>query len=170
LATIQAITALTLRNARDLPSAREALESRIRSMAQAHDLLTSRAWTGAHLADAVARALEAFAQAQVRMSGPAKDVSSQHVLALSLALHELATNASKYGALSCLDGRVHVQWRVQEGKLLLDWEESDGPLVTPPTQKGFGSRLLQELVRDLGGNTKLDYERSGVRCSITVNL
>jgi two-component sensor histidine kinase/PAS domain-containing protein len=170
LATIQAITALTLRNARDLPSAREALESRIRSMAQAHDLLTSRAWTGAHLADVVARALEAFAQAQVRMSGPAIDVSSQHVLALSLALHELATNASKYGALSCPDGRVNVQWSVQEGTLRLGWEESGGPSVAPPTQKGFGSRLLQELVRDLGGNTKLDYEPSGVRCSITVTL
>ena len=171
LATIQAITALTLRAARDLPSAREALDRRIRSMAQAHDLLTLRAWTGANLTDVVKRALDAFTPAQVKMSGTAIDVSPKHALALSLALHELATNATKYGALSCPEGRVSVQWGVQEGMLHLDWEESGGPPVAPPTQKGFGSRLLEELVvRDLGGDTKLNYDVSGVRCSITASL
>ena len=171
LATIQAITAQTLRAARDLPSAREALDRRIRSMAQAHDLLTLRAWTGANLTDVVMRALDAFTPAQVKMSGTAIDVSPKHALALSLALHELATNATKYGALSRPEGRVSVQWRVQEGMLHLDWEESGGPPVAPPTQKGFGSRLLEELVvRDLGGDTKLNYDVSGVRCSITARL
>jgi len=171
LATIQALTALTLRGARDLPSAREALDRRIRSMAQAHDLLTLRAWTGANLTDVVKRALDAFTPAQVQISGSAIDVSPKHALALSLALHELATNASKYGALSCPDGRVSVQWGVRHGTLQLDWEESGGPPVAPPTQKGFGSRLLEELVaRDLGGDTKLDFDVSGVRCGITASL
>ena len=140
-------------------------------MAQAHDLLTLRAWTGANLTDVVMRALDAFTPAQVKISGTAIDVSPKHALALSLALHELATNASKYGALSCPDGRVSVQWGVQEGTLQLDWEESGGPPVAPPTQKGFGSRLLEELVaRDLGGDTKLDFDVSGVRCGITASL
>ncbi len=75
-------------------------------MAQAHDLLTLRAWTGANLSDIVKRALDAFAPAQVTIPGSALDVSPKHALALSLALHELATNATKYGALSCPEGRV----------------------------------------------------------------
>ena len=171
LTTVQAITALTLRAARDLPSASEALERRIHSMAHAHDLLTSRAWTGANLTDVVVRALNAFPPTQVEMSGPAIDVSSKHALALSLALHELATNATKYGALSSPEGRVMVQWRIQEGMLHLDWEESGGPPVAPPTQNGLGTRLIEELVvRDLGGDTKLTYDASGVRCRIAATL
>jgi PAS domain S-box-containing protein len=171
LATIQALTAQTLRAAHDLPSAREALDRRMHSMAQAHDLLTLRAWTGANLTDVVMRALDAFTPDQVKMSGAPIDVSPKHALALSLALHELATNATKYGALSRPEGRVTVQWRVQEGMLHLGWEENGGPPVAPPTQKGFGSRLLEELVvGDLGGDTKLKYDVSGVRCSIIARL
>lgn len=170
LTTIQAITELTLRSAPDLPSAREALDRRIHSMAKAHDLLTLRAWTGANLTDIVMRALEAFPPAQAKISGAAIDVSSKHALALSMALHELATNATKYGALSCPEGRVSVQWRVKDGMLHLDWEESGGPPVAPPTQKGFGSRLLELVIHDLGGDAKLNYNLSGVRCSIAAKL
>jgi two-component sensor histidine kinase/PAS domain-containing protein len=171
LATIQAITAQTLRNARDLPSANEALARRIRSLAQAHDMLTERAWSNASLTDIVQRALDAFPPAQVKISGSPIDVSPKHALALSLALHELATNAVKYGALSRPEGLVVVQWGVRERLLHLDWEESGGPPVVPPTRKGFGSRLLERLVsNDLDGNTRLEYDVSGVRCSITARL
>ncbi len=171
LATIQAITAQTLRAARDLPSAKEALDRRIRSLADAHDLLTVRAWSGANLTDVVMRALDAFAPAQVEISGSAIEVSPKHALSLSLALHELATNATKYGALSCSEGRVNVRWDIRDGMLQLDWEEAGGPPVAPPTKKGFGSRLLRELVtRDLGGTANLVYDISGVRCSITAAL
>jgi two-component sensor histidine kinase len=135
LATIQAITTQTLRSARDLPSAREALDRRIHSLAQAHDLLTVRAWNGANLTDVIKRALDVLAPAQVKISGPAVDISPKHALALSLALHELATNAVKYGALLRPEGRVGVQWCVREGMLHLDWEESGGPPVAPPTRK-----------------------------------
>jgi two-component sensor histidine kinase len=171
LATIQAIATQTLRSAPDLPSAREALERRIHSMAQAHDLLTLRAWTGANLTEVVMRALDAFTPAQVKMSGTAIDVSPRHALALSLALHELATNATKYGALSRPEGRVSVNWDVQEGMLYLDWQESGGPPVAPPTQRGFGSRLLEEIVgQDLGGAVKLNYHIAGLQCGITATL
>ena len=171
LATIQAITSQTLRSARDLPSAREALSRRICSLAQVHDLLTVRAWSGANLTDVVMRALDAFTPSQVKASGTAIEVSPKHALALSLALHELATNAIKYGALSCPEGQVGVEWSVREGILHLDWEESGGPPVTPPTKKGFGSRLLEEfVVRDLDGFTKLNFDVSGVRCNITAKL
>jgi two-component sensor histidine kinase len=120
LATIQAISWQTLRTARDLPSARRALDSRIRSMAQAHDLLTARAWTGANVTHIVARALEAFTPMQVQMSGTEVEVSAKHALSLSLVLHELATNATKYGALSRPEGQVSVRWDVQDGMLKLD--------------------------------------------------
>ena len=170
-ATIQAINAQTLRAAHDLPSAKQTLDRRIRALAQAHDLLTSRSWTGANLNDLVVRTLDAFSPTQVTMFGDPVDISPKHALALSLALHELATNATKYGALSCPEGRVSLKWHVREGTLHLDWEESGGPRVSPPTRKGFGSRLLEQLlVGDLGGNTKLDYAVSGVRCNIAVSI
>ncbi|KZD20422.1 MEDS domain-containing protein [Tardiphaga robiniae] len=171
LATIQAITSQTLRSARDLPSAREALSRRICSLAEVHDLLTVRAWTGANLTDVVRRALDAFTPSQVETSGSPIEISPKHALALSLALHELATNAIKYGALSRPEGRVGVGWTVSEGILHLDWEESGGPPVAPPTRKGFGSRLLEEfVVRDLDGSTQLNFDVSGVRCNITARL
>jgi two-component sensor histidine kinase len=168
-ATIQAITAETLRTARDLPSASEALDRRIRSMAHAHDLLISRSWKDADLADVIKRALDAFNPAQLTLSGSSIEVPPQHALTLSVALHELATNATKYGALSCPEGHVNVRWRVEDGMLHVDWEESGGPSVVPPTRKGFGSQLLEELIRhELGGDTKLNYEVSGVRYRIMV--
>jgi PAS domain S-box-containing protein len=171
LATIQAISSQTLRAARDLPSARVTLDRRICSLARAHDLLTIRAWTGANLTDVVMRALDAFTPTQVKISGSGLDVSPKHALSLSMALHELATNATKYGALSCPEGRVSVQWGIQRGMLQLDWEESGGPPVAPPTKKGFGSRLLEDLlIRDLAGHTKIVYDVSGLRCSITAAL
>jgi two-component sensor histidine kinase len=171
LATIQALAAQTFRNARDLPSAREALEHRIHSMAQAHDLLTMQAGKGANLNDVVMRALDVFTPSQVSMTGAAIDVSPKHVLALSLALHELATNAVKYGALSWPEGRVSVQWGVQEGLLHLHWEESGGPPVGAPTKKGFGSRLLEDLLaRDLDGHTTLSYDAAGLCCRVIARL
>jgi two-component sensor histidine kinase len=171
LATIQAITTLTLRAARDLPSAREVLDQRLVAMARAHDLLTARAWTGADLAEVVARALEAFTPAQVTIAGDAIAISPRHTLALSLALHELGTNATKYGALSCPQGRLRVEWRAEDGTLRLDWSESGGPRVVKPVQKGFGSRLLELLlVDDLGGTIELDYAPAGLRCGVTIPL
>jgi len=171
LATIQGIASQTLRTARDLPSAREALELRIQAMARAHDVLTARVGTAADLTDIVSRSLEAFTPAQVEVCVTSIDVSSKHALALSLALHELATNATKYGALSRPAGRVRVEWRVQENMLHLDWEESGGPPVEAPARTGFGSRLLTAVVsHDLGGTVTLDYNVSGVKCNITAKL
>ena len=123
------------------------------------------------MTDVVARALEAFTPAQVRAFGEPVELSSRHTLALSLGLHELATNATKYGALSCPAGLVKVNWAVQDGKLHLNWEEHGGPPVAPPTQQGFGTRLLEVLLaRDLGGSMKLYYDVCGVRCRVVVAL
>ena len=170
LATVHAITAQTLRIAADLTSARETLEQRIISMGKAHDLLTARTWAGADLAEVVTRALEAFPPEQVRLAGPSIDLSSRHVLALSMALHELATNATKYGALSCAGGSVSVTWEQQEDVVRLTWEEAGGPPVAAPASQGFGGRLLRQLVRDLGGTIDLDFAPNGVRCVMTAAL
>jgi two-component sensor histidine kinase len=140
-------------------------------LAQVHDLLTVRGWSGANLTDVVMRALDAFTPSQVKTSGAPIDVSPKHALAPSLTLHELAINAIKYGALSCPEGKVGVEWSVREGMLHLGWDESGGPPVAPPTKKGFGSRLLEEfVVSDLDGHSKLDFDVSGVRCNITARL
>lgn len=168
LATVQAVAWQTLRTARDLPSASEALDRRILAMAQAHDLLTSRNWTGANVSDIVTRALQAFPPGRVTVSGAGVDLSPRHALALSLVLHELGTNATKYGSLSNSEGRVSVRWSVQDGQLQLFWEESGGPAVTLPTKTGFGSRMIEQLVvSELGGELKLDYAFSGLRCRMT---
>jgi two-component sensor histidine kinase/PAS domain-containing protein len=170
-ATIQAINAQTLRTAPDLASARQALDHRIRALANAHDLLTSRGWENANVTDVATRALEAFSPTQVKMFGDPVDVSPKHALALSLALHELATNATKYGALSRPEGQVSLKWYLQDQTLHLDWQESGGPQVVAPTRKGFGSKLLEQLVAgDLGGKTKLIYEAAGLVCNIAVAL
>jgi two-component sensor histidine kinase len=170
LATVQSIASQTLRSATDLPSAQAALEARIGSLARAHDLLTDRSWSGADFGAVVTRALEPFAATRLKVSGPAVDVSPKHALALSMALHELATNAAKYGALSNASGCVQVSWDVEAATLRLAWI-SGGPEVAPPQRRGFGSRLLQDgLEREFASRTRLDYAPAGVRCEIEVRL
>ena len=97
------------------------------------------------------------------IDGPSMEIPPQHALSLSLALHELATNAAKYGALSVEHGRIEVRWERWQDGLWLTWRERGGPPVAPPTHRGFGSRLLESSQRDLGGACRLDYAADGVR-------
>jgi two-component sensor histidine kinase/PAS domain-containing protein len=167
LATVQSIVNQTLRCATDVESARRTVNARILALAGAHDLLTARAWAGADVADLVARAVEPFATGQIIIDGPSVDVSPSQGLALSLALHELATNATKYGALSGPEGRVELRWAVRDEQVNLTWREHGGPHVVPPTRRGFGSRLIEHASRDLSGQIGLEFAPEGVRCSIT---
>jgi two-component sensor histidine kinase len=167
LAIIQSIVLQTLRGATDLEAARAAIDARIISLAAAHDLLTQRSWSGADVADVVARALAPFSAGRVAVAGPSLDISPKQTLALSLALHELATNAAKYGALSKPEGRVELNWEADDETLQLEWRESGGPAVVPPKRRGFGSRLLEGgLFRDANEKTRLEFASEGVRCSI----
>jgi two-component sensor histidine kinase len=171
LATVQSIINQTLRDAVDIKSARTAVSARIVALAGAHDLLTDRSWAGADIADLVARAVAPFVSRQIIFDGPSLDVLPNQALALSLALHELATNAAKYGALSRPEGRVELSWKAQNGQLNLSWRESGGPHVVPPTRRGFGSRLIENaLSRDLDGQTRLEFAPDGVRCWISAVL
>ncbi len=171
LATVQSLVVQTLRGGVDLGTARRVIDARIIALAGAHDLLTARSWSGADIAEVVARALAPFAAGRFVIEGPSLDLSPKQTLALSLALHELATNAAKHGALSQPDGCVTLGWYARDGVLNLTWRESGGPRVVPPARRGFGSRLLEDaLAHDLGGETMLDFASSGVRCSITAAL
>jgi PAS domain S-box-containing protein len=171
LATVQSIINQTLRGAADTEGARTTLNARLVALAGAHDLLTDRSWAGADLVDLAARAVAPFVSGQIALVGPSVDLSPSQVLALSLAVHELATNAAKYGALSRPEGRVEFRWAVQAGRLNLSWRESGGPRVVPPTRQGFGSRLIEHaLSRDLDGKTRLEFAPEGVRCSIMAVL
>jgi PAS domain S-box-containing protein len=171
MATVQSIVHQTLRGAADIEIARTAIDARIVALAHAHDLLTTRNWTGADIGEIVDRAMSPFPADQIARDGQPVEISPQQTLALSLALHELATNAAKYGALSRPEGRVALRWEAQSGTLNLSWRESGGPPVAAPSRRGFGSRLLQDLLfRDLGGQTRLEFPASGVCCSITAAL
>jgi PAS domain S-box-containing protein len=171
LATVQSLVAQTLRGAVDFDLARGAIDARIVSLAEAHDLLTSRSWSGADVTDVVARAIVPFAAGRFSTEGPSVDLTPKQTLALSLALHELATNAAKYGALSKPGGRVELFWQRQNGQMQMNWRESGGPRVVPPSRRGFGSRLLEDgLSHDLDGQTRIEFAADGVRCAITATL
>ncbi len=173
LATVQSIVAQTTRGRRTAAEARAALEARLMALSAAHDLLTQRNWEGANLQDVARRATAPFVALADRivLRGPAVDMRPQQALAISMALHELATNAAKYGALSDAAGRVSVAWAVESDALRLVWEERGGPRVRPPTREGFGSRLLRRgLARDLDGAVELEFDAEGVRCVMATPL
>jgi two-component sensor histidine kinase len=168
LATVQSLAFLTLQDATDVKAARHALDARIFSLARAHDMLTERRWSGADLADVVARAMAPFAAAQITREGPSVEISPKLALALALALHELATNATKYGALSRPEGRIVVRWAAHNDEIALTWRETGGPPVVAPARRGFGSSLLEQAI--VGGSARLDFASDGVRYSVTAPL
>jgi len=109
---------------------------------------------------------------RIRLRGPRINLQPSAVLALGLAIHEMATNAVKYGSLSVPDGKVHVMWAITSGStspaLLVEWVESGGPPVKKPERQGFGMKLIQRgLAQQLGGEIKLDFAPAGIRCVIT---
>jgi PAS domain S-box-containing protein len=173
LATVQSIAAQTVRSAPDVKSAKDAFEARLVALAAAHDLLTAQSWHGAPLADLVGRAVAAFQTTPrpIDISGPPVWLSAQRALALSFALHELATNAAKHGALSRPEGRVTIRWSIGAGELTLRWIELGGPPVTPPAHTGFGMRLLQRsLAHELHGEVVVTFAPAGLRCEIRCPL
>lgn len=178
LTTVQSIVSQGLRNASDPAEIREAIESRLFALSRSHDLLTRENWESAGLLDVVKAALEPFGIAngrseRFRVSGANVRFAPKAALALGIAFHELATNAVKYGAFSGETGRIRVGWTIEpapEGKrLILTWREENGPPVTPPSKKGFGSRVIERgLALELGGTTHLDYRPDGVVCTIDI--
>ncbi|MFC1456098.1 sensor histidine kinase [Microvirga arabica] len=176
LATVQSVASLTRRSAQNTdPAAWNAFMDRLHGLAKTHDLLTTTHWQGALLEDVLKSELDPYQDAmrqRIRLKGPRINLQPSAVLALGLAIHEMATNAVKYGSLSVPDGKVHVMWAVTSGSappsLLVEWVESGGPTVKQPERQGFGTKLIQRgLAQQLGGEIKLDFAPTGVRCVIT---
>ncbi|HYF53145.1 MAG TPA: HWE histidine kinase domain-containing protein, partial [Salinarimonas sp.] len=165
LAAVQSIAAQTFRERADAVEARRLFEGRLMALAAAHDVLTRENWEGAELREIVAESVAGHAQeaGRIAMEGPRLRLSPRAALAIAMALYELATNAAKYGALSGPEGRVAIRWRVEDDALAMSWEETDGPPVVPPTRRGFGTRLVASLARELGGESDLDYAPAGLR-------
>jgi two-component sensor histidine kinase len=137
--------------------------------------MSEESWEGAEIHDILTRTLEPHAGPErLRMQGPPIRLVPKAALAISMAMHELATNAVKYGPLSNGTGRIAVIWSVDgtdPGTLNLRWTETGGPIVAPPARKGFGSRLIERnLAYDLDGEVKIDYRPEGVVCTIVSSL
>jgi len=175
LASIQSIVTQTLRGVQTKEDASKAISARIIALSRAHNVLTNENWDGADLATMVEDALSAFQPAgrnAIRISGPTLRIGPHAALSIALALHELATNASKYGSLSSAGGTVDVNWAVDvDGVFRLVWSEDGGPMVAPSDRKGFGSRLiLQVLPKELQGTAEIDFRSSGVVFTLTSTL
>lgn len=175
LATVQSIARQSLGRAHAGGELAD-FESRLMALAWTHDILTRESWAGASLQTVMARTMAPHAASgRVELKGPDLWLPPQTALALAMGVHELATNAVKYGALSTSAGRVSIHWRVDQGRsparLVLTWAEQGGPPVAPPKARGFGSRLLERgLARELGGSVALSFEPGGVRCRIEAPL
>jgi PAS domain S-box-containing protein len=175
LATVQAIAVQTLRGSETPAEAREAFLRRITALATAHDILTREQWEGVGVTEVARGVLDALhgAAERVQMEGPEVRLPPKAALSLSMAFHELGTNALKYGALSTPDGGVLLTWALgSEGQeLLLRWTEHGGPPVAPPTTRGFGSRLLERgLAAELRGEVKMIFDPEGLSCTIRAPL
>ncbi|MDR6530757.1 PAS domain S-box-containing protein [Caulobacter rhizosphaerae] len=176
LASIQSIVRQTLRADEATARVRERLIERLLAMSAAHDVLTRESWEGAALDEIVRQGVAPFVDdrdpGRVSIAGPSLRVGASTALSLALAVHELATNAAKYGALSIPAGKVVIAWdQVGGNGAVLTWAERDGPPVAPPDRKGFGTRLLDRgLSADLGGQPKLTFDVEGVRAVLPVRL
>ncbi len=172
LATVRAIANKTFRGEEHM-LARTAFDARLLALSKAHDLLTAESWSGAELTALVADVLSPYGATNIAVTGPRLRLPSEAVLSFSLALHELATNAAKYGALSVPTGRVDIRWSIIEDggpRLAMRWTESGGPRVAAPRRKGFGSRLIELLSTQMNGEVRIHYAASGVVCEIDAPL
>jgi PAS domain S-box-containing protein len=178
LAMVQAIAMRTFRDAPDVPAAQERFAARLVALAQANDLLTGERWAGASVSDAIRQAVTPHQHdaARCRIAGPDIRISPKTALALALAMHELSTNAIKYGAWSNDHGVVDIGWIIDDDRsgrrlLRMQWGETGGPIVVAPAKRGFGSRLIERgLAGEMNAQVDLIFESEGVRCVIVAPL
>jgi PAS domain S-box-containing protein len=153
---------------------KQLIEGRINALANVHALFVQSRWAGAELRSLVTQELLPYrdeSKARVRIDGPAAMLEPYSAQAIAITLHELATNAAKYGSLSAADGRVEIAWsRMADGRLSLRWIELGGPTVTPPTHRGFGTRILENIIAgQLKGEVRFDWRDQGLVCEIALS-
>jgi two-component sensor histidine kinase len=167
LSIVQAIVSQTMKHSDNMETAAQRISGRLAAMSSAQDILTETSWSAADIVHVVDSALRPHVDGsgRVKSVGPNAEMSAQQALGLSLALHELATNAIKYGALSVPEGRVDIEWLVASDRTFrFEWRESGGPTVVAGDRKGFGSRLTERIVPAyFRGKASIFQEPSGVR-------
>ena len=178
LATVQSLAMQTSHGTDTLVGFREAFEGRLIALSQAHDQLTRRHWRSAELRDIVASATTPYggqSPERIEIEGESITIVPRVALTLALALHELSTNAAKYGALSVPEGRVAVRWRAlpeaPKPQLLFEWREHGGPPVSNPSRRGFGTRfVVGSISSELQGTARLDFNADGLLCTMQIPL
>lgn len=175
LATVQAIANKMARSSRSPVEFATGFSGRIQSLACAHGLLTKSAWQGAAMLPLIRDQLliDGEEDERISFSGPSIQLEPQPALHLALVLHELGTNARKYGALSTPQGRLSIDWEVRAGKgrqLLIWWRESGGPQVNSPQERGFGTTLIEKSLASDGGRAEVRYKAQGLECDIILPL
>ena len=178
LTVVMSLAARTMRRSATVEDFSEAFMGRLRSLTASYTLLTREKWSSIALRDVVLEEVRPFmvdGHEQVAIEGPAIRLSSRGALAFGMVIHELATNAAKYGALSAHDGAVGISWRVRwdgdDPRLEFDWVESGGPAVQPPAALGFGTTLIERsFPHELSGQASIDYAPAGVRVRLTAPL
>ena len=173
LATVSAVAGQTLETSSSMNDFVAALDGRIRSMASAHELLSTRQWRGMPMAELVRREFAAYAGSNnTKIDGPEVALSAEAGQAMAMVIHELVTNAAKHGALSTQSGRVSVRWyRKLNGsaQLVLVWQETGGPRVEAPTKSGYGTSVVRDLIPyEFGGTVDLSFAPEGVRCRLEI--
>jgi PAS domain S-box-containing protein len=178
LAMLQSLARQTLNRSSDPAEFMEAFSGRLRAISEAHTLLSDREWSGISLIDLIAKQVEPYAiydPKQIELTGEDMVLPPDHALGLGIALHELATNAARHGALSVAGGRVRVSWQVEAGlnasRVVIHWIESDGPRVLPPDARGLGERLIERsLDKVLSSSVRLSYPESGLEALISMPI
>lgn len=173
LANVLSIIALTRRRASNLDEFAEGLDGRIRALSATHDLLTDSEWSTTPIGEVIEVELAPYANPDdkaLEMDGPLVELAPNDALTFGLAIHELATNAAKYGALSKAGGKVTIKWALAADDLArVEWSESGGPPVGPPVKRGFGTELIEKIVaHELRHPVELTFEKSGVKCVLMI--
>jgi PAS domain S-box-containing protein len=172
LATVQATVHLT--QAQTADEFRRAVQGRIQALANIHTLFVESRWAGAELHALVTQELAPYCsnvEARAQIDGAYLILEPNVAQTIAITIHELATNAAKYGALSVSGGRIHVTWsRAADGRLTLRWTETGGPPVTPPTRQGFGTRVMANLIKQNNGEMRFDWKPEGFACEISVPI
>jgi PAS domain S-box-containing protein len=169
LATVLATVRLSHSDTSD--DLKQLIEGRISALAKVHTLFVESRWAGAELQSLVTQELSPYSgkRAHVRIDGPAVMLEPSTAQAAAISLHELATNSAKYGSLSAAGGHVEIAWSLTaDGKLRLCWIEAGGPTVTPPTHRGFGTRIMENIIGQLRGEVRFDWHDKGLTCEIAL--
>jgi two-component sensor histidine kinase len=167
VATIQAIISLRLR---EDPAARNEILSSLSALMGTDELIIATQGQGAHIRDILATELTPYGVSQISLDGPNCLLSPKLAMTMALLIHELATNAAKYGALSSSGGKLSISWSLSDARLNLEWREMGGPITSQPTHQGFGTRLFSRALEPFGGTVEANFETAGLTCKLSMAL